>query len=135
MAIFAVRPNLLVHDLGASLRFYAETLGFHVGWHWSDRRQRFFENPVVQADPGEPGTALVGRDKAQVLLTQHAEAAPTWLNFDLDTAVEVDSLYQEWLDGGASIAEPPVLRAWGMYEMRLRDPDRNVLRFSAPPSP
>ena len=133
MAIFACRPNLLVHDLGTSLRFYAETLGFHIGWHWSDRQQRFFAGGET-ADPGEPGTAMVGRDQAQILLTQHADAAPTWLNFDLDTAADVDACYREWHDRGTHIDEPPVLRPWGMYEMRLRDPDRNVLRFSSPPA-
>lgn len=129
MAIFACRPNLLVHDLGASLRFYAEALGFRIGWHWSDRTQRFF----TEGETVEPGTALVGRDQAQILLTQHADAAPTWLHFDLDTAADVDALHQEWLGRGTHIDEPPVLRLWGMYEMRLRDPDRNVLRFSSPP--
>ncbi|HLL66696.1 MAG TPA: VOC family protein [Micromonosporaceae bacterium] len=39
--IFGCRPNLLVSDLSRSLRFYADGLGFQVGWAWSDRRSRF----------------------------------------------------------------------------------------------
>jgi len=35
---------------------------------------------------------------------------------------------------GAVIAEPPSLRAWGMYEMRLHDPDGNMLRVSSYPT-
>ena len=132
-AISGCRPNLLVSDLTASLRFYAELLGFRIGWRWSDPQARFLSDDE-RGRCDEPGTALVGRDQAQIFLTQVAGPHTTWLHFDVADAARVDQLFQEWSTRGAAIAEPPVLRPWGMYEMRLHDPDDHVLRFSAPPA-
>ena len=133
-AIFDCRPNLWVADLNTSLNFYRDVLGFHIGWHWSDRQARFLPDEEPR-EPGEPGTALVGRDGAQLILTQATGVHTTRLHFDVHTSAQVDGLFQEWTDRGAVIAEPPILRAWGMYEMRVHDPDGHVLRISAPPPP
>jgi catechol 2,3-dioxygenase-like lactoylglutathione lyase family enzyme len=132
-AIVSCRPNLLVRDLNASLRFYAEALGFLVGWQWSDRHSRFLSEGE-RVDPGEPGTALVGRDQAQIMLTQVPGPHATRLHLDVRTSTQVDLLFEEWSAQAVPIAEPPTLRAWGMYEMRLLDPDGHMLRVSAPPS-
>lgn len=126
-AIFACRPNLLVRDLAASVEFYVDKLGFRVGWWWSGPQGRFVE-------PGghESGTALVGRDQVQILLTQKAGQFGTWLHLDVHTAEQVDALFAEWTGRGVVVAEPPVMRAWGNYELRLSDVDGNVLRVSSP---
>lgn len=129
-AIFACRPNLLVADVGASLGFYADELGFAVGWRWSDRKARF----LTDGEPHEPGTALVGRDHVQLMLTQVPGAHTTRLHLDVHSAAQVDRLFGEWRDRGVEIAEPPFVRPWGRYEMRLHDPDGNVLRVSSPPA-
>jgi len=128
-AIFDCRPNLLVRDLVASLRFYEGALGFRVGWRWSDRRAEFLRDD----EPGEPGTALVGRDRAQIVLTQVDGVHGTWLHFDVHTSAQVDGLFEEWRARGVDVDEPPTARPWGTYEMRLHDPDGNVLRISSPP--
>ncbi|MCR6487487.1 GNAT family N-acetyltransferase [Amycolatopsis sp. OK19-0408] len=127
-AIFACRPNLLVDDLAAALAFYAGSLGFRIGWRWSDPRARF----LSEAEPTEPGTALVAHGPVQLMLTQVPGAHTTRLHFDVRTAGQVDELFRAWTANGADIAEPPFVRAWGMYEMRLLDPDGNVLRVSSP---
>lgn len=132
-AIFDCRPNLLVADLTASVEFYRSVLGFRVGWHWSDRQARFLQ-AGDRAEPGEPGTAVVGRDRAQILLTQVTGVHSTWVHLDVHTRAQVDRLFQEWTDRGADIAEPPAVRPWGMYELRLRDPDGHLLRVSSPPT-
>jgi aminoglycoside 6'-N-acetyltransferase len=129
-AIFACRPNLLVADLVASLEFYAGSLGFEVGWRWSDPQARF----LTEGEPPEPGTALVRRGNVQIMLTQVAGAHATRLHLDVHTAGQVDELFREWSGRGAGIVEPPFVRPWGMYEMRLHDPDGNVLRVSSPPA-
>ncbi len=128
--IFACRPNLLVGDLAASVAFYVDVLGFRVGWRWSDRQARF----LAEDEPTEPGTALVGRDRVQLMFTQVAGAHTTRLHLDVPSAAQVDRLFAEWSGRGAEIAEPPFVRPWGMYELRLHDPDGNVLRVSAPPA-
>jgi catechol 2,3-dioxygenase-like lactoylglutathione lyase family enzyme len=127
-AIFGCRPNLLVDSVAASLRFYVQVLGFHAGWRWSDAEGRF----LTEDEPDQPGTAIVGRDAVQIILTQKPGEHTTWLHLDVHTADQVDALFQEWTDRGARVAEPPVARPWGNYEMRLHDPDGNVLRVSAP---
>jgi catechol 2,3-dioxygenase-like lactoylglutathione lyase family enzyme len=129
--ILGCRPNLLVSDLCGSLRFYSDALGFRVGWEWSDRQGRFLPDGE-RCEPGEPGTALVGRDRAQIILTQVAGVHTTWLHLDVHASTQVDRLFEEWGARGVGIAEPPQLRAWGMYEMRLHDPDGHVLRVSSP---
>ncbi|MET9631344.1 VOC family protein [Lentzea sp. NPDC006480] len=131
--IFACRPNLLVGDLFGSLRFYADALGFAIGWEWSDRSGRFLRDGE-HCEPGEPGTALVGRDGVQIILTQLAGDHTTRLHLDVEAATQVDELFEEWRGRGVDIAEPPFVRPWGMYEMRLHDPDGNVLRVSSPPA-
>ncbi|WP_410617451.1 GNAT family N-acetyltransferase [Amycolatopsis sp. lyj-109] len=128
--IFACRPNLLVRDLAASVAFYADVLGFWVGWRWSDRQARF----LAGDEPTEPGTALVGRDQVQLMFTQVDGSHTTRLHLDVSSAAQVDELFREWSGRGAEIAEPPFVRPWGMYEMRLHDPDGNVLRVSSPPA-
>lgn len=129
-AIFACRPNLLVADLAATLDFYAGLLGFRVGWRWSDRQARF----LADDEPHEPGTALVGRDAVQIMLTQVAGPHSTRLHLDVHSAGQVDQLFREWSGRGVDIAEPPFVRPWGMYEMRLHDPDGTTLRVSSPPA-
>ena len=56
-----------------------------------------------------------------------------WLHVDVDHADEIDALYAEWLRAGALISEPPSLRPWDMYEMRVQDLDGHVMRVSSPP--
>jgi len=129
-ALAGCRPNLLVNDVPASLRFYAEVLGFRVGWRWSGPLGRFLDAD----EPGRPDTAQVGRDKVLIIFTEKPGEHTTWLHLDVHSAVQVNELHREWTGRGAVIAEPPSLRAWGMYEMRLHDPDGNTLRVSSYPT-
>ena len=68
------------------------------------------------------------------MLTQVPGAHTTRLHLDVHSAAQVDRLFGEWRERGVEIAEPPFVRPWGRYEMRLHDPDGNVLRVSSPPA-
>lgn len=128
--IFSCRPILYANDVGESLAHYQDVLGFTVGWRWSDARQTFLETGDESKDVG---TALVGRDNVQFILVRQAQGSPgMWLHLDVDHADEVDRLHSEWRDRGATILEPPSLRPWGTYEMRVQDLDGHVLRVSSP---
>lgn len=124
------RPVLCVDDVPRSLAYYVDVLGFRLGLAWSDAEQRFLS-------PGEPlpaTFAIIGLGDVQLMLAQQAQgAAGMWIHLDVDSAVQLDALQRRWSERGAHIVEPPVLRPWGMYEMRVRDPDGHVLRVSAPP--
>jgi uncharacterized glyoxalase superfamily protein PhnB len=128
--MFGCRPILCVESVARSIRYYVDRLGFHLGWAWSAAEQRFLQ-------PGEscdPAFALVGRGQVQLMLSQKSQGTPgMWLHLDVHTAGQVDALFGEWVGKEAQILEPPSTRPWGMYEMRVRDPDGHVLRVSAPP--
>src|SRR6266545_2576699 len=102
------------------------------GWHRSDRQGRFLPDGD-RGQPGESGTALVGQDRAEIMLPQATGVHATRLHFDVRTFTQVDQLFRECTDRGVLIAEPATPRPWGMYEMRLHDPDGHVLRVSSPP--
>ncbi len=126
----ACRPILCVANVARSIAYYVESLGFRIGWRWSDTEQRFLE----PQEAGESTFALVCRGQVQFMLSQNSQgAAGVWLHLDVLTAEQIDSLHSEWLSGGAVIVEPPALRPWGMYEMRVRDLDGHMLRVSATP--
>jgi uncharacterized glyoxalase superfamily protein PhnB len=128
--MFSCRPILYASDVGESVRYYRDALGFNVGWRWSDEPARFLDQDDQSS---EVGTALVGFDKVQLILVRQAQGKPgMWLHLDVEAASEVDALHDSWRERGADIVEPPSLRPWGMYEMRVRDPDGHVLRVSSP---
>jgi uncharacterized glyoxalase superfamily protein PhnB len=124
------RPILCVQSVARSIEYYVNLLGFHLGWSWSDSDKRFLR----PGDEGTPTFALVGRGQVQLMLSQKSQGAPgMWLHLDVHTAEQLDALYDEWKRRGARIIEPPSSRPWGMYEMRVQDPEGHMLRLSAPP--
>lgn len=128
--LFACRPILYVENVARSIEYYVASLGFRLCWSWSDANQRFLE----PGDDEVPTFAAVGRGLVQVMLSQRSQGAPgMWLHLDVHTAEQVDALHDEWIRQGAQVVEPPCLRPWGMYELRVLDPDGHTLRVSAPP--
>lgn len=128
--LFDCRPILRVESVARSVAYYVGSLGFRLGWAWSDQDKRFLQ-------PGEETQAtfaLVGRGHVQFMLSRQCQGAPgMWLHLDVHTAEQLDALYEEWARSGAHIAEPPSLRPWGMYEMRVQDLDGHTFRVAAPP--
>ena len=127
--LFGCRPILCVQSVARSIEYYVDVLGFRLGWCWSDGDHRLLE----AVEEGTPTFALVGRG-VQIMLSQNSQGAPgMWLHLDVHTAQQLDALYEEWTSKAASIIEPPSLRPWGMYEMRVQDLDGHTLRVSSPP--
>jgi uncharacterized glyoxalase superfamily protein PhnB len=124
------RPILCVQSVAKSIEYYVRSLGFWLGWAWSDQHQRFLE----RGETLEPSFALVGRGLVQIMLSQQSQGAPgMWLHLDVDSAEQIDAFYKDWSANGVVIEERPSIRPWGMYEMRVRDPDGHTLRVSASP--
>jgi uncharacterized glyoxalase superfamily protein PhnB len=129
--LFDCRPILCVANAQRSIEYYVTVLGFRLGWAWSNEAQRFLR-PGEQLDIG---FALVGIGPVQIMLAQQSQgAAGVWLHLDVQTAAQLDALHANWPKRGACILEPPSVRPWGMYELRVQDLDGHVLRVSAPPS-
>ena len=128
--LFGCRPILRVDSVPRSIEYYVHSLGFHLGWCWSDAEKRFLQ----PGDTTPPTFALVGLGQVQFMLSQNSQGAPgVWLHLDVHTAPQVDALFEAWRRNGARIVEPPSLRLWGMYELRVQDLDGHIFRVSSPP--
>jgi catechol 2,3-dioxygenase-like lactoylglutathione lyase family enzyme len=113
----AVHPVLMVRDVSASIRFYAQ-IGF---------RAAFAD------DKGSPQYAGVRRDSVELHLQWHD--AKEWSGpSDRPTyrflVTDVDELHAEFaknnlLSGITDVGNT----AWGTREFHLRDPDGNGLQF------
>ena len=128
--LFGVRPILCVENVARSIEYYVNCLGFRLGWAWSTELQRF----LCPLEPVSPTFALVGLGQVQFMLSEKSQGvAGMWLHLDVHTAEQLDALHESWAAKGARILEPPSIRPWGMYEMRVQDLDEHMLRVSAPP--
>ncbi len=120
------RPILNVADLPASLRYYTETLGFSLSWTWT-------QQAGFSATSAPPTLAQVMRGHVVLMLAHQEQGGPgMWLYLDLESAAEVDRLHAEYAARGATIAEPPSDRPWGVREMRVQDLDGHTLRIGGP---
>ena len=105
-------PILRVTNLTQSLRYYVDVLGF------------------TNADWGGDDFTCVSRDAASIYLSQGDQGWPgTWVWVGVE---DVDVLYEEYRQAGATILHPPEHYPWAC-EMKVTDPDGHVLRFGSDP--
>ena len=111
--IETLTPILRVEDLGASRRYYMQTLGFSLDW--------------------DAGTMIsVSRDRKSIMLCEGAQGQPgVWLWIGVDDA---DVFFAEFLAKGAHIRSQPQNYSWA-YEFEVEDPDGHVLRIGSEPKP
>jgi predicted enzyme related to lactoylglutathione lyase len=111
IAFAAVFP---VADVGRSLAFFVERLGFGVEFKLGD----------------PPEYAIIDREAVSLHLMPAARAPETRGHSSVYVFVaDVDALHRE-LDGrGAPIEVAPTDFDYGMREMSVRDPDGNRLTF------
>ena len=106
------QPILRVENMQASVRFYADALGF--------------EN----ASWGTDNFTSVSRDQAGIYLCQRDQGrggAWAWIGVE-----DVEKLYEEYEARGVTIRLPPTNFPWAL-EMQIEDPDGNVLRLGSEP--
>lgn len=102
-------PVLGVRDLARSIEFYRRTLGFEVEWNAGR-------------------ICSVARDRCSIMLQAQESVAPgtVWIGLDDDSIFnEVDKL-------DVRVIEKPTNQPWA-YEMKIADPDGNVLWLGAEP--
>ena len=127
--VLGCRPILRVDNVDASIVYYRDSLGFRIGWRWSDSAGRFLDSN----EQGPAHTALVGIGSVQIILVQRAQGqSGTWLHLDAQSASQVDELHADWIRRGARVIEAPCNRPWGTYELRVEDLDRHTFRVAAP---
>ena len=105
-------PILRVADLGRSVRYYVDVLGF------------------ANAEWGGDDFTCVTRDGASIHLSQGDQGQPgTWVWVGVE---DVEALHDEYRRTQAMILAPPQSFPWA-YEMRVGDPDGHVLRIGSDP--
>ena len=109
----AVTPILNVRGVPASVAYYVDKLGFKKDWDW-----------------GAPPTfASVSRGNVTIFLCQGGQGQPgTWLSLFV---ADVDKVFEEYQDSGATIVQAPTNFPWGLREMNVRDPDGHRLRIGS----
>ena len=103
-------PILPVRNLERSIQFYTQTLGFHLDWH------------------GGPFCS-VSRDGRPIMLKESLTATTSaWVWIGLES----DSLFHLYRERGVKVFQEPMNWSWA-YEMKLEDPDGNVLWLGTEP--
>lgn len=112
-----VTPILRVSDMGASVRYYTEVLGFRL--HFLDEDGNAF--------------ASLSRGKTNLFLAAGDQGhCGSWLWIG---ASDVDVLYEELSARGAKVRQPPANFPWGSRELHVEDLDGNVLRVGSENKP
>jgi predicted enzyme related to lactoylglutathione lyase len=105
-------PVLRVEDMQTSVRFYVDVLGFQ------------------NADWGSDDFTCVTRDAAAIYLCHRDQGrggAWVWLGVE-----DCEPIYEDLKSRGVKILLPPTNFPWAL-EMRVEDPDGNVLRLGSEP--
>ena len=103
-------PVFRVKDVGASIAYYLQALGFELRW-----------------GAGE-GFACVAREKCSIFLTNDNQSRPrmwVWIGVE-----DVRALHAQYVASGARIRNPPNNFEWAL-EMQIEDLDGNVLRIGS----
>lgn len=109
-AVFTVR------DVGASLAFYRERLGFAVQFQMGD----------------PPSYAIIESGPVSLhLMPVSQSAAALGLSSIYVYVRNVDGLHRDYVARGCPIEVPPEDFSYGMREMSVRDPDGNRITFGA----
>jgi catechol 2,3-dioxygenase-like lactoylglutathione lyase family enzyme len=107
-----VQPILRVENMQASLRFYVDILGFkNAEWGTDDFTSINHAGGAIYLCRGDQGRG----------------GAWLWIGVD-----DVEELCQELKARGVRILLEPTNYPWAL-EMRVEDPDGNVLRFGSEP--
>ena len=108
-------PVLAVADVPASIRFFCEILEFKLDW-------------CGEADP--PQIASVSRDGHAIMLQRRQPVAPgcVWLGTS-----GLASLWERLRSQDAvAVVQRPTNQRWAL-EMKIKDPDGNILWFGTEP--
>jgi uncharacterized glyoxalase superfamily protein PhnB len=118
--LVSTRLVLAVRDLSVSTRYWIDMLGC----------KRDFGD-------GSDGWSFLSRDEFSVMLGECPDERPAselgnhsyvaYITFD-----DVDRLYEELTDRGATASTAPESKPWGMREFGVRTPDGHRIQFGAP---
>jgi catechol 2,3-dioxygenase-like lactoylglutathione lyase family enzyme len=111
----SLEPSLTVGDLGTSIRFYTEVLGFVVDERWT--HDGVLRGVLLKAGVCEIGLSqddwAKGRDRRK------GEGMRIWCA----TVQDIDALARRIEAAGGVVAEGPLDQSWGARSLSIVDPD------------
>ena len=120
----AAYPQLFTSDMERAARFYHELLGFE---------GRFlFGEPPVYAQLSRDAVRLNMRVVNAPVLDREAAERSELLTAYLE-ADDIERLYQDYAGKDVDFYQRLKTKSWGIAAFIVRDPDGNLLNFSAPP--
>ncbi len=111
-------PLLKSFDMSRSLLFYQEILGAKVNWQWQQDQHS-----------ANPSYASISLFNQEIHISSFAGdgAFGSAVYFYMD---DIDVLHKRLVTSASSCIEmKPTLQPWKRYELYIRDPDNNNLRF------
>ena len=105
-------PILYVRDFAEAMNYYTDKLLFERLWDWGD--------------PPEFGSVRLGKVEIFFCLNQQGHPG-TWLSVFME---DVDDYCERITRLGAEVIHGPKDYPWGCREVRVRDPNQHVIRFS-----
>lgn len=105
------RNTLGVRDMGRSLAFYEEVLGFQV--------------QTSMGDP--PSFAVLVRDRVSLGLVQTAHPAVATFACCYWNVEGIEAFHARCVERGATISNPLTRHPWGNYDFVVKDPDGHQL--------
>ena len=122
IAVRSAVPTFLVDDVGATARWYAENLGFHVAGHFPE------EEPWAYASLQRGGAEIMLLRLAGYQKPDLSSRRPEGM-WDAYLRTEgVEALYRT-MEGRELIHSPLTKRPYGDWEFEVRDPNGYVLVF------
>jgi catechol 2,3-dioxygenase-like lactoylglutathione lyase family enzyme len=108
---------LVVSDLGRSLDYFRDALGFDVAFRWGEP---------------EPFYAGVCRGEVTIHLNHVSNSRHRAGNSTVSIFVgDADAIHRELVERGARIAVPPDDRPYGLRDFSVEDPDGNWIVFGS----
>jgi catechol 2,3-dioxygenase-like lactoylglutathione lyase family enzyme len=124
-AIGAISPSFVVGDVGQTIAFYCDKLGFETRFQEPDE---------------DPFFAIIGRDGAQIFIKSEGDVSPIpnssrhpHLRLDAFVYVEhPDALAADFAERGAAFSKPLEDTHDGLRGFEICDPNGYVLFFGRP---
>jgi catechol 2,3-dioxygenase-like lactoylglutathione lyase family enzyme len=126
--LIAAEPQLFVSDIKASCDFFTLKLGFKVAF--------VFGEPPSYAQVFRDGARLNLRSVDTPLVDLQLRDRESFLcaSMTLASAEEIERLFAEMKSAGAVFHQALKTESWGSRTFIVKDPDGNLLLFSAPPN-
>lgn len=112
---FGVGPVLPVHDIGTTVAYYRDQLGFNAEPLWGD----------------PPTHGSVNRDRVGLQFTQAPNdfSSSDYPGYTYIFVTDVDQVAAEYRRNGISLAQEPTNHVHGMREFEIKDCNGYRLRF------